>query len=66
LIISHVHTLKYTDRNTNKKNGEETIQEIHTQRRQSPVLTEYKPFRISGEEKHLLPLTDSNFGLSNP
>jgi len=29
-----------------KKNGEETIQEIHTQGRQPPGLTEYKPFRM--------------------
>jgi len=46
LIISQVHTLKYTDRNKNKKNGEETIQEIHTQGTEPPVLTEYRPFRM--------------------
>jgi hypothetical protein len=46
MIISQVHTLKQTDRNINKKNGEETIQEIHIQGRQPPVLTEYKPFRM--------------------
>jgi hypothetical protein len=38
--------IKITDRNKNKKDEEETIQEIHTQGRQPSVLIEYKQFRM--------------------